>query len=57
MPASVQVTVRDGWLVLDPATGQQTGAGSVLDVPPELAEQWIGAGWVEPSKPSPKRGK
>jgi hypothetical protein len=56
-PDSVQVTVRDGWLVVDPTTGEQTGARSILDVPPELAEQWIAAGWVEPSQPATKRGK
>ena len=57
MADSVQVTVRDGWLVVDPAIGEQTGGGSILELPPELAERWISAGWAEPSQPAPKRGR
>ncbi len=54
----VQVIVRDGWLVVDPATGEQVGGGSTLDLPSELADQWTKAGWVRTtSKPAAKRGK
>ena len=57
MADSVHVSVRDGWLVVKPATGEQTGAGSILELPSELAERWISAGWVKPSQRAPKREK
>lgn len=52
---AVQVVVREGWLVVDPSTGEQVGGGKRLSVPEGLADQWTRAGWAEPAKPPAKR--
>ena len=49
------VTVCDGYLVVDPASGEQVGGGTRLHLPAALAEQCAAAGWVEPTKPAPRR--
>jgi hypothetical protein len=44
-PDTVTVKVKHGWSVFD-GTEQRNG-GERLDVAPEVAEQWVAAGWAE----------
>ena len=50
---SVEVEVRNGWLVYDGQ--QQRSAGETVEVEPNLAQQWVAAGWAEPVKTPPAR--
>jgi hypothetical protein len=45
MSDTVTVKVKHGWSVFD-GTVQRNG-GEQLDVTPEVAEQWVAAGWAE----------
>jgi hypothetical protein len=39
------VKVKHGWSVFDGT--EQRNVGERLDVTPEVAEQWVAAGWAE----------
>jgi len=53
MAADVKVKVKDGYAVFDGK--EQRSPGSEIQVPADLAERWVEAGWVEMVKPARKR--
>lgn len=53
MAATVKVKVKDGWAVYD-GTEQRTG-GEQLDVDPDVADEWVAAGWAERVKATPRK--
>ncbi len=44
---TVKVKVREGWAVYDGTS--QRGGGETVEVDAATAEQWIAAGWVDPT--------
>lgn len=53
---TMRVRVLPGWLVSHD-DGQQHGDGEELEVPADVADYWIGRGWVDRVEAKTRKGK